>query len=346
MDDGWPSSSASRHETARSQALDDESRPTASWERLRLRARLLQGLRRFFDERSFLEVETPLLSRDTVVDRHIDPLSVVLFDDPCQPEAGRRMWLQTSPEFALKRLLASGGERIYQVAKAFRAGERGKLHNPEFTLAEWYRVGDSMEDGMQLLADLVCQLLPVSGVDRLSYRDAFRQHLGIDPHTASVRELAAIASSRDVVVPQRMSDSDRDDWLDLLLTERVQPHLGQERPLIVFDYPASQAALSRVRHEQPPVAERFELFLEGIELANGYHELLDAAVLRERNRLANAQRRADGKYELPEESRLLHAMQRGLPPCTGVALGFDRLVMLAARAEQLSEVIAFPIDRA
>ena len=325
---------------------EEDFRPAASWNTLRLRAELLQRLRRFFDERGFLEVETPLLSRDVVVDRHIDPLPVILFDDPCQPEAGRRMWLQTSPEFAMKRLMACGGERIYQVAKAFRGGERGRLHNPEFTLVEWYRAGDSMEEGIQLLADLVCHLLPVSGVDRLTYRQAFEERLGVDPHAACVRELAAVASSRGVIVPRGMPDTDRDAWLDLLLAEQIQPHLGRERPLILCDYPASQAALARVRPQEPPVAERFELFLQGVELANGYHELLDAAVLRQRNRLANALRRAEGKYALPEESRLLQAMQRGLPPCTGVALGFDRLVLLAAGAEQLSDVMAFPVDRA
>ena len=177
-------------------ARDDDFAPTASWERLQLRAALLQRLRRFFDERGFLEVETPLLSRDTVVDAHLDPFPVTLIGDPRHPEEGPRLWLQTSPEFAMKRLLACGAERIYQITKAFRAGERGALHNPEFTLLEWYRVGDGMQEGMQLLADVASQLLNVPEVDRLSYREAFQNQLGIDPHTSSVDQLLKVAARR------------------------------------------------------------------------------------------------------------------------------------------------------
>jgi lysyl-tRNA synthetase class 2 len=220
------------------------------------------------------------------------------------------------------------------------------LHNPEFTLVEWYRVGDAMEAGMQLLAELACELLDVSAVERLSYGDAFQTYAGIDPHTASVSQLQRAAESLGISPSCAMSDGDRDEWLNRLLSECVAPRLGELRPLILFDYPASQAALARVRPGHPPLAERFELYVRGIELANGYHELLDAAVLAERNRLANDQRLADGKYALPEESRLLGAMRHGLPPCTGVALGFDRLVMVVAGASRLEDVIAFPIDRA
>ena len=320
--------------------------PSADLECLTLRAELMQRLRAFFDSRHFLEVETPLLSADTVVDRHLDPLSVTLFDDPRSPHVGPRMWLQTSPEFAMKRLLAAGAERIFQVTRAFRGAERGKHHNPEFTLVEWYRVGDSMATGMKLLGELARELLSVDRVSRVSFRDAFRQHVNVDPHTATVPELATAANSHGIVIPSDMPDHDRDAWLNLLLATAVEPQLGVECPVILFDYPASQAALAQVRNEKPPVAERFELYIDGIELANGYHELLDASVLRERNRQANCERQADGKYILPEDSRLLAAMESGLPDCVGVALGFDRLVMIVAGASKLSEVMAFPIDRA
>ncbi len=325
---------------------DRDFLPTATWERLRLRAALLGRLRAFFAARDFLEVETPLLSADSVIDRHLDPLSVTLFADPRFPESGRRLWLQTSPEFAMKRLLAAGAERIYQVTRAFRGGEVGAHHNPEFTMVEWYRVGDTLTTGMALLGDLAQELLGGPRVETIRYADAFQKHVGVEPHSATARQLAEAASRHRISVPDGLPHEDRDEWLNLLLALLVEPQLGREAPQILYDYPASQAALAQVRDTVPPVAKRFELYVRGVELANGYHELLDAQVLRQRNVQANAQRRDDGKYLLPESSRLLEAMDYGLPDCVGVALGFDRLVMLAAGANTLSEVLAFPIDRA
>ena len=309
-----------------------------------MRAGLLRRVRQFFDERGFLEVETPLLSADTVVDRHLDPLRVTLFDDPRTPAVGRTLWLQTSPEFGMKRLLAAGATAIYQVTRAFRGGEIGRLHNPEFTMVEWYRCGDDYHAGMTLLAELAEALLARGPVARITYRAAFRQHAGLDPFDATLAELRAAAHARSSAAPPEFAADDRDSWLNLLLTTCVEPQLGQPAPTILYDYPASQAALARIRDGNPPVAERFELYSQGIELANGFHELLDADILRKRNRHNNQERRDDGKFELPEESRLLAAMDHGLPPCTGVALGFDRLVMLAAGATSLAEVLAFPID--
>jgi lysyl-tRNA synthetase class 2 len=331
--------------------------PTASLKNLQLRADLLARTRQFFAARDFLEVETPILSADVTVDRHLDPLSTILAGDPRQPDAGRRLWLQTSPEFGMKRLLAAGATAIYQITRAFRNGEIGPLHNPEFTMIEWYRVGDDMQAGMKLLSDLCQTLLASPEAELLSYADAFQKHLGINPHTVSVAQLTATASQRSIAVPAGLNEN-RDDWLNLLLSECIEPHLGQQPPTILYDYPASQAALAKIRSAQStapiastesspvPVAERFELYVRGIELANGYHELLDAAELRRRNTAANAARLADGKPALPEDSRLLSAMDAGLPACTGVALGFDRVVMLAAGVKSLAEVIPFPIDRA
>jgi lysyl-tRNA synthetase class 2 len=386
----------------------------ASLANLRLRAALLRRLREFFDARGFLEVETPVLSADTVVDRHLDPfqisgqwsvasgqreeraerrgergqtsesaLTLALSqgergqnNEPRIPESPNpappnpqslipnpspALWLQTSPEFHMKRLLAAGGGRIYQVARVFRQGELGPLHNPEFTLVEWYQPGEGYEDGMQLTVELCETLLsgaecphplPLSqsarGEEKLSYREAFQRHVGIDPHTADGAAIQAAAKKLGVAAPESLSPDDRDGWLDLLLSECVQPHLGIDGPTILYDYPASQAALARLRHDpgRPPVAERFELFVAGMELANGYHELLDPAELRSRNERVNAQRVADGKQPLPVESRLLAAMEAGLPAAVGVALGFDRLVMLAAGAKSIAEVMAFPFDRA
>ncbi len=319
-------------------------RPTATWANLKLRAALLSKIRKFFDERGFLEVETPILSADVVVDRHLDPMSTVLADDPRRPDVGRRLWLQTSPEFAMKRLLAAGDAKaIYQVTRAFRNGEIGPLHNPEFTILEWYRVDDDMDAGMSLLAEFCEAILNTLPAERISYSAAFEQHAGFNPHTATVKEMAAVAERKNLSIPQGLGE-DRDHWLNWLLTECVELHLGQSAPTILYDYPASQAALAKVRSKPQPVAERFELYIRSVELANGYHELLDPSVLRQRNVAANAARVAEGKPALPEDSRLLQAMDAGLPPCTGVALGFDRLVMIAAGAKSLAEVMAFPID--
>ena len=310
--------------------------PTAMLEILKRRAELLRAVRGFFDERGFTEVETPLLSHDTVVDRHLDPIPVTLFDDPRQPEQGERLWLQTSPEFAMKRLLAAGLTAIYQITKAFRGGrERGPTHNPEFTIVEWYRVGDDYEAGMQLLSDLAEGVFQAGPAERVSYREAFARHAGFDPFAAEVPLAAGLPN-----------DTERDLNLDVWLTSQVEPKLGQGRPTIVHDYPASQSALARIRPGKPPIAERFELYFRGLELANGYHELLDAAVLRERNRDNNQLRAGDGKYLLPEESRLLAAMDKGLPACAGCALGFDRLVMAATGAKRIEEVLTFPAERA
>ena len=363
--------------------VSDDFRPAASWENLRLRADLLRRLRQFFEERGFLEVETPILSADTVIDRHLDPFCVEVGSSAqCEAASGKspvsRLWLQTSPEFAMKRLLAAGGEAIYQVARVFRRDELGPLHNPEFTLIEWYRVGDGMDEGMRLTSDLceallgekrgqspfvqstlravpagtdrrlvgVRPLFSPGPAERISFREAFERYVGVDPHTADGVQLAATARACGIEPPATLDLNDRDGWLDLLMVERIQPHLGVERPTLLFDYPASQAALAQIRPERPPVAERFELFVAGVELANGYHELLDPAELQARNERVNAQRRAEGKPVLPEQSRLLAAMRSGLPPAVGVALGFDRLVMLAAGAKSLAEVVAFPFDRA
>jgi lysyl-tRNA synthetase class 2 len=304
-------------------------------------------VREFFNSRGFLEVDTPILSADTVVDRHLDPLSTMLTG--VGPD--RTMYLQTSPEFAMKRLMAAGGEAIFQIARVFRQGERGDRHNPEFTLVEWYRRGDDYAAGMQLLSDLTSTTLKLGPSERITYRDAFRRHLSIDPLTVADDELATLARATLPEVSAAFDDTtDRDAWLDLLLTECIEPHLGAKSvgPTILCDYPPSQAALAQLRHDtgSPPVAERFELYVEGIELANGYHELLDAEVLLERNVENNRLRVADGKPPLPVDSRLIAAMRAGLPPCTGCALGFDRLVMLATGQRDIARVIPFPVERA
>lgn len=321
--------------------------PTAELDLLRQRAEITQKLRGFFTERGFWEVETPLLSRDTVVDIHLDPLPVTLATDPRHPELGPTYYLQTSPEFAMKRLLAAGAEAIFQICKAFRQGESGPRHNVEFTLVEWYRAGHDYDAGMRLLSDLAEQMLGRGPAQRITYRELFLSKLGIDPHRCSMSDLRGVAESHHVSVPASYTDEDLDGMLELLLGELLEPDLGRERPVILYDYPVTQAALATSRIVNGvEVAERFELYVDGWELANGYHELLDPEIFLVRNRQNNLHRVADGRPALPEQSHLLEAMRHGLPPSSGCALGLDRLVMLMTGTQEIQRVIPFPINRA
>lgn len=317
--------------------------PTASLENLQRRARILRQVRGFFDSRGYWEVETPILSRDIVVDRHLDPLVSSLEAEPCNSE--QPWWyLQTSPEFAMKRLLVAGAEAIYQIARVFRRGESGQRHNPEFTMLEWYRVGDQLREQMAFTAKLVDAVLGCGPAEELTYQEAFLKYANVDPLLAATEEIRETVQQQGILFPESLEVDDRDGWLDLLLTDVVQPQLVA--PTILYNYPPSQAALAEIVSDPLPVAKRFEFYWQGIELANGYQELRDPEELRRRNSMQNTARRRDGKETLPEESRLLQAMQVGLPSCAGVALGFDRLVMAALGAKNLREVIAFPIERA
>ena len=328
--------------------------PTANLATLQLRARLLATVRQFFDVRGYFEVDTPLLSQDRVVDPHLEPFV-------CR-EPGTALYLQTSPEFAMKRLLAAGAHAIYQMGHVFRAGELGQRHNPEFTMVEWYRTGDTHVEQMQVVEDLVVEVFraaatqiasapgamhhPQAPFQKTTYRDAFLRGTGQDVMRLSATQLAELARERGISIPASLEASDRDGWLNLLLAELVEPKLGCERPEFLCDYPASQAALAVIRPGDPPVAERFELYIAGVELCNGYHELTDAAELRRRIETESERRMAEGLLALPVSNRLLAAMDAGLPPCAGVALGFDRLMMLVAGAKSVAEVIPFSFERA
>jgi lysyl-tRNA synthetase class 2 len=310
---------------------------SASLAALERRGELLRRLREFFHQRGFIEVETPLLASEIIPELHIEPICA---------EGGA--FLQASPELHMKRLLAAGICDIYQVTRSFRAGERGQLHNPEFTIVEWYRTGDDMAAGIDLLDELVQSLLNTPPAVRTTYAEAFERTLHISPHSATLEDLSAAAEKTDVDVPAGMNRHDRDEWLNLLLVTRVEPTLGLDRPEIVYHFPASQASLAKVARSQHgyDVAERFELYYHGIELANGFHELDDAAELRKRFEAVNVARVTDGRHSLPLPQSLLAAIQGGLPDCTGVALGFDRLVMLATGAKSIDEVVAFPQEHA
>ncbi|NOY42455.1 MAG: EF-P lysine aminoacylase GenX [Planctomycetes bacterium] len=298
---------------------------------LQRRSELLAALRLFFFEHDFVEVETPLLAPEVIPELHIDPIAV---------EAA---WLQASPELHMKRLVAAGMPAIFQITRSFRAGERGALHNPEFTIVEWYRTGDDMHAGMKLLDQLCQAILNTPVASQTTYGAAFSQHAGICPHTSSADQLATRAKELRLDIPDNMQVDDRDEWLNLLLATQVEPRLGQTAPEIVYDYPASQAALAKVerREDGIKVARRFELYASGIELANGYDELTDAAELRLRLTQVNAARQAEGRPALPLPESLLEAMQQGLPNCSGCALGFDRLAMLALGTDTIAEARAF-----
>lgn len=325
---------------------DQDWQPTAPLELLRKRSEITQVVRQFFLQQGFWEVETPLLSHDTVVDTHLDPVPVTLSWNPVRPNDGERYFLQTSPEFAMKRLVAAGADAIFQFAKAFRLAEEGSLHNVEFTLVEWYRAGDDLAAGIQLLSSLAEAVLERGSAEQVTYHDLFQSHLAIDPLSATTAQLRKACEQHTIDVPSSFSEEDRDGLLELLLSEAIQPKLGVGLPTIVSHYPASQAALARVDEHDPRVACRFELFVDGMELANGYDELLDAETLAARNRTNNEARRMLGKPPLPEESRLLEAMRSGLPACSGCALGLDRLVMAAVGATSINQVISFPTRRA
>lgn len=315
-------------------------RPTASLANLKLRAELLKKIRAFFEVRGVLEVDTPALSHAGATDRHLASFRV---ENP--PDAP--LYLHTSPEFPMKRLLAAGSGDIWQLCKVFRAGEAGRLHNPEFTLIEWYRLDYDHHRLMREVAELIQACVPgVSAApEYLTYREAFLRHAGFDPFVADKHICIRVLENHGRSVP-RENELDLDGWLDLVAGELVYPALGKNRLAFVYDYPASQAALARIHADNPSVAERFEVFWNGVELANGFHELADAQEQRRRFEADRAYRRDHGLPDVPADENLLAALQHGLPECAGVALGFDRLLMLAAGAKSLAEVLAFPFERA
>lgn len=318
--------------------------PSGSLEAMRLRARLYAEIRGFFAARGVLEVETPVLSEAGNTEPNIDSFSTA-FSGHRDAGAPRR-WLRTSPEYPLKRLLAAGIGDCYELGRVFRNGEAGGRHNPEFTMLEWYRVGwDHLRLADEAVA-LVQQALALVGrraqVESTSYRDLFLRWVGVDPFLAADAQLRQPLDGIGIDA----QDLSRDDWLDLLMTHRIQPGLAADRITVVHDWPATQCALARVRDGDPPVAERFELYLGRFELANGYHELTDAAEQRQRFERDCAVRAARGTVQPPLDERLLGALQSGMPDCAGVALGIERLLMALLGTDRIGDVLAFDFGRA
>jgi lysyl-tRNA synthetase class 2 len=323
---------------------DADWRPGAGIGTLRQRAGMLDRIRAYFSAGNVLEVQTPLLSAAAASDPQIESIAA-------QPVSGPRRFLQTSPEYPMKRLLAAGVGDCYQVCPVFRDGESGRLHNPEFTMIEWYRVGfdvDRLQLDVERLLGAACRgIRDFAPARRLTYCNAIAGACGIDCRTAGIPEIRSALAERGVK-PAGTADWDRDAWLDLLMGAVVGPGLGHEAPVFVRDYPASQAALARLRTEADGsrVAERFELYVDGIELANGFHELLDALEQRRRFEQDLQLRRSRGQAANPLDQRLLAALAHGLPDCAGVALGFDRLVMVALGLPSLAAAMSFSADRA
>ncbi len=317
--------------------------PSANFDAIRLRAGLNRLLREFFHERGVLEVETPVMSVAGNTDPNIASFSLQFSGRT--DGAPRTRWLRTSPEFPLKRLLAAGIGDCYELGRVFRDGEAGGRHNPEFTLLEWYRVGWDHQRLIGETAELVQTALALAGrsatLSKASFRDLYRERLGIDPLRASLDELRNAGS--DIAIDE--DGLNRDDWLDLLMTHKLQPAFAEDQLLAVYDYPASQCALARIRDGEPPVAERFELYLGPLELANGYHELNDAAEQGARFRRDQAVRESRGAGVPPLDARLLDALPQ-LPDCAGVALGVDRLLMAMLRTPRIADVLAFEFPRA
>lgn len=312
--------------------LEYDWRPTAGLDALRERAACLKWIRAFFAHRDVLEVETPLLMTSTVTDPQVDGYGV--------PGCDNERFLQTSPEYAMKRLLAAGSGSIYQICKAFRAGEAGRRHNPEFSILEWYRVGFDHMALMDEVELLVGGILQRSESERISYAALFDEFLGINPHVVDDMELKRLVR---VETDTDFNDAPRDTWLDLLMSTVIEPRLSDRGMLFVYDYPASQAALAQ-RHlnaDGHSVGQRFELYVDGLELVNGYHELTDSVEQAERFKSDNQLRSQMQRTTRTVDARLLSALAQGMPACAGAALGLDRLLMLVGGREALADVLSF-----
>lgn len=312
--------------------------PSCSIAQLKQRALIITSIRQFFAERQVLEVDTPAMSHATVTDVHLHTFKTE-FIGPGYA-SGKSLFLMTSPEFHMKRLLAAGSGSIYQINKAFRNEENGRYHNPEFTMLEWYRTGFDHHDLMAEMDELLQQVLGCESCEKITYQQAFLRVLDICPLESTLRQLrdaAAILGLSDIAE----SEDNRDTLLQLLFSMGIEPHIGQSVPVMVYDFPASQAALAKINQQDPRVADRFEVYFKGIELANGFHELDDAKEQLARFEQDNQQRVEMGLQPQPIDHHLIAALEAGLPPCAGVALGIDRLIMLAIGADHIDQVTSF-----
>ncbi|MCJ8297080.1 MAG: elongation factor P--(R)-beta-lysine ligase [Colwellia sp.] len=320
---------------------------TLTWQNAQKRAQILQQIRQFFAEREVVEVETPALSQGTVTDVYLDAFTCqynFLADSSAKHSAS--LFLQTSPEFHMKRLLASGYGCIFQIAKAYRHEEFGRHHNPEFTMLEWYRIGFDQFDLMSEVAELLQTVLGGNKALFTSYEDIFMQSVSVDPLTAGFDELVEVLNKYNKSADWLIEMQDADLLLQFIFTELIEPTIGIDQPQFIYNFPIAQASLAKRSSDDPRVAQRFECYFKGIELVNGFNELTDANEQQVRFEEDNAKRAAQGLSTRPIDENFIDALKHGLPECSGVALGIDRLIMLALDINKISEVQSFPIERA
>jgi lysyl-tRNA synthetase class 2 len=317
--------------------------PTCGLAQLRLRARLLAAIRQFFAQRDVLEVETPLLCHTTGTDPQLDFFATEYRFLPHR----KSLFLQTSPEFAMKRLLAAGSGSIYQICKAFRNGESGRYHNPEFTMLEWYRLDFDLPQFMaevgELLSELLAPRLPFKKVEQFSYSALFKEITGLNPLVFSSADYQNYALSQDLPEAESLCGDDHALWLDLLFSLKIQPQLGWDSVCLVHGYPAFLPSLARVNRDNPLIVDRFEVFVAGIELGNGFFELADVDEQNRRFEQEILERQAKNLPPVQKDNALLAALAHGLPDCSGVAIGLDRVLMLLDQSQSIEDILAFPV---
>ncbi len=316
-----------------SHALNNDWRPSASIENLKKRSEIIQKIRDFFLSRDVMEVDTPILNRAGSTDIYL--VNFVTHFQPIKQAKPVSLYLQTSPEFYMKRLLAAGSGSIFQICKSFRNEEQGRMHAPEFTMLEWYRLDFDHHELMAEMDELLQSVLQTAPAEKISYEKLFLNYAGFNPHTVDEKILVEFMKEHKIF----HVDADRDTHLQLILSELIEPKLANSNvPVMIYDFPASQAALAKIRKADVDVAERFEVYYRGMELANGFHELTDAAEQRARFVSDNQRRRELNLPEVPMDEKLLAALAHGMPDCSGVALGIDRVMMLALAAREIGDV--------
>jgi len=322
--------------------VSDDWRPSCSLEALQLRAAVLHDIRAYFYVQNVLEVETPILCRSIGTDPYLDFFATSMGDTA--------LYLQTSPEFSMKRLLAAGSGAIYQITKSFRQGESGRYHNPEFTMLEWYRVGfnlaDLMDDVERLLVPLLRKSNFLESVQRLSYVDVFTQYTGLNPLEFSVLEYQQVAENLGFVDASTLCGNDHALWLDFLFSQCVQKKIAKNHLCLIYNYPACLPSLARLNKDNCLLVERVEVFIDGVEIGNGYFELTDAVEQEARFEQEILQRERNKALAVEKDTRFLAALKSGLADCSGIAIGVDRLLMILGKKEKIDEVLTFPIVNA